>query len=281
MAQSTPSIDEICAQAALRNVALRQATKQASETLTTALKLVAGTTEVPEEFLPKIASPAPKLKELLSLVATPEPEPPTVAKTPKPPPPSAIQAPPAPPAPLIQPAKPISAAPQQPVERKIGFEPVQWPTFGAAPPTAPTSTPSPPAAASAPATHAPEPEIPNLGPNEVFFPPGQLLFNKGDAADRFYVIRQGQVGLFEPSTQKQIATLGPGTSFGEQAILVGGVRSVSARAIDGVVCLALSADTLREMLELEKGTIKPVFEALLLQLYLHNDLHARGHRYNA
>ena len=62
---------------------------------------------------------------------------------------------------------------------------------------------------------------------------------------------------------------------------MGGVRSVSASAVGGVICLALSAETLRKMLEVEQGTIKPVFEALLLQLYLHNDLHARGHRYNA
>jgi CRP-like cAMP-binding protein len=160
-------------------------------------------------------------------------------------------------------------------DKKIAFEPMAWPTLGAAPAAKASPTPAPiPAKPSAP-------PAPKLGPNEVYFPAGQLLFNKGDAADRFYVIRQGEVALFEPSTQKQIATLGPGTSFGEQAILVGGVRSVSARAVNGVICLALSAETLREMLEVEQGTIKPVFEALLLQLYLHNDLHARGHRYNA
>ena len=275
MAASTPSIDEICAQAALRNVALRQATKQASDTLTTALRLVTGSTEVPEEFLPRIASPAPKLEELLELVGDPEP---VVEATP------AIPEKPAPTAPKVPP----SAAPAAPVvraqplpDKKIAFEPVTWPTLGAAPAAKVPAAPVP-AQVPTPGPARPlAPPAPKLGPNEIYFPAGELLFNKGDAADRFYVIRQGEVALFEPSTQKQIATLGPGTSFGEQAILVGGVRSVSARAIDGVICLALSAETLREMLEVEQGTIKPVFEALLLQLYLHNDLHARGHRYNA
>jgi len=269
MAASTPSIDEICAQAALRNVALRQATKQASDTLTTALRLVTGSTEVPEEFLPKIASPAPKLEELLELIAPPEP---VVEATPVVPE-KAISITPAV-APSAAPAAPVVRAQPLP-DKKIAFEPVTWPTLGAAPAVKP-----PPAAAPVPAKPSPPP-TPKLGPNEIYFPAGELLFNKGDAADRFYVIRQGEVALFEPSTQKQIATLGPGTSFGEQAILVGGVRSVSARAVGGVICLALSAETLREMLEVEQGTIKPVFEALLLQLYLHNDLHARGHRYNA
>jgi hypothetical protein len=265
MAASTPSIDEICAQAALRNVALRQATKQASDTLTTALRLVTGSTEVPEEFLPRIASPAPKLEELLELIAPPEP---VVEAKPVAPEKAISVTPTAPSATPVVQAQPLP-------DKKIAFEPVTWPTLGAAPAVKP-----PPASAPTPAKPS-APPTPKLGPNEIYFPAGELLFNKGDAADRFYVIRQGEVALFEPSTQKHIATLGPGTSFGEQAILVGGVRSVSARAVDGVICLALSAETLREMLEVEQGTIKPVFEALLLQLYLHNDLHARGHRYNA
>ena len=125
------------------------------------------------------------------------------------------------------------------------------------------------------------PEQPALGPNEVYFAPGQLLFNKGDGADNFFVIRKGNVALFEPTSQKEIAVLPAGVSFGEQAILVGGVRSVSARSVDGVICLALSAKTLRDMLEVQEGSIKPVIEALLLQLYLRNDLQARGHQFSA
>ena len=124
-------------------------------------------------------------------------------------------------------------------------------------------------------------EQPALGPNEVYFPPGQLLFNKGDGADNFFVIRKGNVALFEPTSQKEIAVLPAGVSFGEQAILVGGVRSVSARSVDGVICLALSAKTLRYMLEVQEGSIKPVIEALLLQLYMRNDLQARGHEFSA
>jgi len=275
MAASTPSIDEICAQAALRNVALRQATKQASDTLTTALRLVTGSAQVPEEFLPKMASPAPKLEELLALVADPEPVVEATPAVPEKPAPTAPKAPPS-----AAPAVPVVRAQPLP-DKKIAFEPVTWPSLGAAPAAKVPAAPVP-AQVPTPAPARPlAPPAPKLGPNEIYFPAGELLFNKGDAADRFYVIRQGEVALFEPSTQKQIATLGPGTSFGEQAILVGGVRSVSARAVDGVICLALSAETLREMLEVEQGTIKPVFEALLLQLYLHNDLHARGHRYNA
>lgn len=304
MAETTPSMEEVCEQAALRNMVMREATRQASESLQSALRTVVGSDQVPEEFLPKIESPAPDIEALLALVA-PEvtededasssvpaaPTPPLQprvpaapattpaklqpAEAPRPPAPVTAKGPVPPHAPQAAPQTRTAserAAPAQPpaTDKKIAFQPMSWPSFG-------SSQPAP----SAKTNEKPAPPIPALGPNEVYFAPDEILFHKGDPADRFYVIRQGEVGLFEPSTQKQIATLIAGTSFGEQAILVGGVRSVSARALGGVVCLAISAQTLRDMLEVEQGSIKPVFESLLLQLYLHNDLHARGHKYNA
>ncbi|MGA1473362.1 MAG: cyclic nucleotide-binding domain-containing protein, partial [Burkholderiaceae bacterium] len=99
---------------------------------------------------------------------------------------------------------------------------------------------------------------------------------KGDKADFFYVLVSGKVALFEPSNQSFIANLEPGSSFGEQAILVGGVRSLSARAAEPTVCKAISAQTLGKMLDQEQGTIKPVVYALLLELYMSNDLKSQG-----
>ncbi|MFZ9812436.1 MAG: cyclic nucleotide-binding domain-containing protein, partial [Burkholderiaceae bacterium] len=270
--------------------------------LQSALRTVVGSDQVPEEFLPKIEAPAPDIEALLALVAPevsededvsasvpsapvrpPQPEVParpTAAAKLQPteaprPAPVTAKGPVPPPAPQAAPQTRTgsdSKTPAQPpaADKKIAFQPMSWPSFG-------SSQPAP----SGKTNEKPAPPIPALGPNEVYFAPDEILFQKGDPADRFYVIRQGEVGLFEPSTQKQIATLSAGNSFGEQAILVGGVRSVSARALGGVVCLAISAQTLKDMLEVEQGSIKPVFESLLLQLYLHNDLHARGHKYNA
>lgn len=307
MAEPTPSMEDVCEQAALRNMVMREATRQASENLQSALRTVVGSDEVPEEFLPKIASPAPDIEALLALIPpeTPEAEATSTAVNMAPSSPTA----PIEPVGRVSPATPDQAKPQPadagspmvkttqgpapagapattvPPEKtdtavpsidtpttttKIAFQPMSWPSFGSSQPPA-----------TAKSQEKPTPPAPALGPNEVYFAPDEILFHKGDPADRFYVIRQGEVALFEPSTQKQIATLTTGTSFGEQAILVGGVRSVSARAMGGVVCLAISAQTLRDMLEVEQGSIKPVFESLLLQLYLHNDLHARGHKYNA
>ena len=115
-----------------------------------------------------------------------------------------------------------------------------------------------------------------LGLNEVFYPEGQVLFEKGEQADFFYVLVSGKVALFEPSNQSFIAHLEPGSSFGEQAILVGGVRSLTAQAAEATVCKAISAETLSEMLNQGKGVTRPLVYALLLELSMTNDLKSQG-----
>jgi|TARA_B110000503_G_scaffold36884_1_gene60411 CRP/FNR family transcriptional regulator, cyclic AMP receptor protein len=99
---------------------------------------------------------------------------------------------------------------------------------------------------------------------------GQLLFNKGDIAERFYIIQQGSVRMVDPDTGTDIAELRTGDSFGEQAILSGGVRSASAVAKGDVTCLEITTDVLKRMLAQEPGLIAPTFQALLLQLYMRN-----------
>ncbi|MEZ7815951.1 MAG: cyclic nucleotide-binding domain-containing protein [Burkholderiaceae bacterium] len=99
---------------------------------------------------------------------------------------------------------------------------------------------------------------------------GQVLFNKGDIAERFYMIQQGSVKMVDPDTGTNIAELTTGDSFGEQAILSGGVRSASAVAKGDVTCLEITTDVLKRMLAQEPGLITPTFQALLLQLYMRN-----------
>ncbi|MBM3375312.1 MAG: cyclic nucleotide-binding domain-containing protein [Betaproteobacteria bacterium] len=135
-----------------------------------------------------------------------------------------------------------------------------------------------------------------MTPTEVAYPAASLLFRKGDPAKAFYVLQSGRVALFNsalqgygqaksgpqpspakapslssPALESALAILAPGDSFGEQAILSGGVRSVSAWAIEPTVCLEITADGLRNMLDNQPGLLKPLIEALLLQLYMKNE----------
>jgi CRP-like cAMP-binding protein len=104
------------------------------------------------------------------------------------------------------------------------------------------------------------------------YEPGQVLFNKGDKADHLAIILDGEVEIFDPADNKTIATLGAGASFGEQAILEGGVRGASARAKHQVTCLEISTAPLRAILKSDPGILTPIVETLLLQLNMVNKL---------
>ena len=269
------TIEDVCEAAARRSADLSEETRQVSDSLVKVLRLVTKSEELPADLVPTLKTP-PAMPEPVRAIAVPEVE---LKPEPKSEPVRAVSMPEvelkpepksAPPVP-VQPAKTTTAVTPQPPAQN-GFVSLKPAALAAEEDPSESLTLEPLA----------EPiEQPALGPNEVYFPPGQLLFNKGDGADNFFVIRKGNVALFEPTSQKEIAVLPAGVSFGEQAILVGGVRSVSARSVDGVICLALSAKTLRDMLEVQEGSIKPVIEALLLQLYMRNDLQARGHEFSA
>jgi CRP/FNR family transcriptional regulator, cyclic AMP receptor protein len=61
---------------------------------------------------------------------------------------------------------------------------------------------------------------------------GARLFAQGEAAEALYVVKSGGLRLVAASgpLQKDVATLGPGESVGELALLASGVRLVSAAA---------------------------------------------------
>jgi hypothetical protein len=99
---------------------------------------------------------------------------------------------------------------------------------------------------------------------------GDVLFNRGDLADTFYVIQSGEVDLFVPPSNTFLVRLTPGESFGEQAVLSGGVRSAKAVAVSDLVCTEITASALQETVMNQTTLIRPVLEALMMQLALNN-----------
>lgn len=99
---------------------------------------------------------------------------------------------------------------------------------------------------------------------------GDVLFNRSDSADTFYVIQSGEVDLFVPPANTFLVRLSPGESFGEQAILSGGVRSAKAVAVSDLVCTEITALALQQTVMNQTTLIRPVLEALLMQLSLQN-----------
>lgn len=236
-------VEVVLEDAGRRNHAVRSQTQQAAIDFERLICLVLGADEVPAQWRPK-----------LMVAADPMPTPP--AKTPSPIAPSPIA-----PDPMDQPNREPQSAPK-PVSKPVA-KPVSKPAAAvrheeAAPPSPATAL--------------------DLEPTGTrVFSEGSIIFKQGDAANEFYVISEGTVCLFDPTAPQPVAELGPGETFGEQSILIGGVRSLSAQASTEVRAVCVRADGLRLALEQEPGLIRPVFESVLLQLYLQNDLTSRGH----
>jgi CRP-like cAMP-binding protein len=71
---------------------------------------------------------------------------------------------------------------------------------------------------------------------------GDVIVREGDAGDAFYIITRGRVDVVRgqgTAGERVIATLGPGSFFGEMALFDEEVRSATVQAKDYVDCLVL------------------------------------------
>lgn len=107
---------------------------------------------------------------------------------------------------------------------------------------------------------------------EVSVPKGYVLFNEGDDAHHLCVVTSGSLEIFDNVTKQQIAVLSKGSAFGEQAVLSGGKRSASVRAVEDSVCLEISGAALRNTLTNQHSSLQALLNCLLLQLAVTNQI---------
>jgi CRP-like cAMP-binding protein len=72
---------------------------------------------------------------------------------------------------------------------------------------------------------------------------GAIVFREGDKDATLFVVAAGKVGVFKSGARKQdhpIATIGPGHTLGEMALIDGQPRSAGAVAVEDLTLLALS-----------------------------------------
>jgi len=85
------------------------------------------------------------------------------------------------------------------------------------------------------------------------FEAGQAIVREGDEARLFFVVTRGtvtvQLRIRHPSGDRvvRVASLGPGLSFGEMALIDGGRRSADIVADERTVCYGFSVEQLREV----------------------------------
>lgn len=110
------------------------------------------------------------------------------------------------------------------------------------------------------------------GFTSVQFKANDVLFWTGDVADTLYIVEKGTVRILDSRSSHPFATVGKGEWFGEQCLLFNGVRSASAIALEDTECVVVSGERLRQVLAAQSPLMTPLFEALLLQLHMHNSL---------
>jgi CRP-like cAMP-binding protein len=84
--------------------------------------------------------------------------------------------------------------------------------------------------------------------DEIKLESGEILFKAGAPADKLYFIQSGTIQMADKSTGAVFATLREGDSFGEQAMLQGGIRGATAMAGESAVLLEITAEGLRALM---------------------------------
>jgi CRP-like cAMP-binding protein len=111
--------------------------------------------------------------------------------------------------------------------------------------------------------------------DEIKLESGEILFKAGEPADKLYFIQSGTIQMADKNSGAVFATLREGDSFGEQAMLQGGIRGATALAGDSAVLLEITAEGLRGMLKTASPILTAVFEAMMLQQNMHNALRTK------
>jgi eukaryotic-like serine/threonine-protein kinase len=86
------------------------------------------------------------------------------------------------------------------------------------------------------------------------FQPGAIIVNEGERGDCAFIILEGRCLAFRRDGDGEVALreMGPGDVFGETAIIANTLRTASVRALDDVVLLVVTGDTLVNSLGLNR-----------------------------
>ncbi|MDA0702897.1 MAG: cyclic nucleotide-binding domain-containing protein [Proteobacteria bacterium] len=111
---------------------------------------------------------------------------------------------------------------------------------------------------------------------ELHFEPHELIYRAGDTADSAFIIKRGDVEIATLGSTARPERLGPGTVFGQVAIMLDQPRQRTARALSDVVVLAIPrADFLRAFNE-RYDVVEPFLRRLFATLHDAASLAERG-----
>lgn len=99
---------------------------------------------------------------------------------------------------------------------------------------------------------------------------GEIIFQKGDPSNGFYVVAHGQIKLAFPSThgaEKVVEIIGPGQSFGEAVMFMEKPYPVFAQALADSLLLHISKQALFEAIEHDSSFARKMLAGLSIRLH--------------
>jgi signal transduction histidine kinase len=104
--------------------------------------------------------------------------------------------------------------------------------------------------------------------HELRLEPGEALFNQGDAGDRAYVIREGELEVLKISGGREVllAVRRPGDVIGEMSLLEEAPRMASARARGPVTVVTIERKAFEELLESSVSATRALLHTVMERL---------------
>lgn len=94
------------------------------------------------------------------------------------------------------------------------------------------------------------------------FEVGEVIFEKGARGGEAFVIKSGSVKI-EYSPSQKLGTIGPGQIIGEMAVISDMERMATATAAEETVCVALSRQAMRMMMDSVDLEMRTIIEFLV------------------
>jgi CRP-like cAMP-binding protein len=87
----------------------------------------------------------------------------------------------------------------------------------------------------------------------VEFAPGEVIIRQGDVGDCYYVVGQGQCEVLQHDeiglNEREVARVGVGRGFGEEALVSGNPRNATVRALTPVILMRLAKKDFERLLK--------------------------------
>ena len=99
---------------------------------------------------------------------------------------------------------------------------------------------------------------------------GRALFYEDTPGEVMYLVQSGSVGIYKTGADRRellLATVGPGSFFGEMSLLDDQPRSATAKIVEDAELVVITKKAFEQMLETDPGITSKILIALLKAVF--------------